>query len=100
MGRVFAAIDPELGRTVAIKLIRADRPWPRARARLVREAQALARVRHPNVVTVHDVGTHDDNLFIAMELVEGPTAAEWMRSAPRTWREALATFLAAGRGLA
>lgn len=101
MGRVFAAVDPELGRAVAIKLIRADRASsPSARARLVREAQALARLHHPNVVTVYDVKTQGDAVFIAMELIEGSTLAEWVQAAKRDWRQVLETFLAAGRGLA
>ena len=101
MGRVFAAVDPELGRAVAIKLIRAERAWaPSARARLLREAQAMARLHHPNVVTVYDVGTQDDEVFIAMELVEGSTLGEWMRVGGRAWRKVLETFIAAGRGLA
>lgn len=101
MGRVFAAVDPELGRAVAIKLIRPERSSaPSARARLLREAQAMARLHHPNVVTVYDVGTQDDEVFVAMEMIEGSTLAEWMRVAERGWRKVLETFLAAGRGLA
>src|SRR5215470_17604238 len=99
MGRVFAATDPELGRTVAIKLIRAERPSARARGRLLREAQALARLHHPNVVTVYDVGTEDDQVFVAMELVEGSTLGDWLHDAQPGWRKVLETFLAAGRGL-
>ena len=102
MGQVFAAFDPELGRTIALKLIHPDRmiQSPIARARLLREAQALARLHHPNVVTVHDVGTDGDQVFVAMELVEGPTLSEWLRAGERSWREVLVPFLAAGRGLA
>lgn len=101
MGRVFAAVDPELGRAVAIKLIRAERASsPSARARLLREAQALARLHHPGVVTVYDVGTQDDEVFIAMELIEGSTLDEWIAVGGRGWRKVLETFLAAGRGLA
>jgi tetratricopeptide (TPR) repeat protein/predicted Ser/Thr protein kinase len=101
MGRVFAAVDPELGRDVAIKLIRPERSSaPSARARLLREAQAMARLHHPNVVTVYDVGAQDDEVFVAMEMIEGSTLADWMRAAERGWRTVLETFLAAGRGLA
>ncbi len=102
MGRVFAAFDPELNRTVALKVILPDRSSGsgRAPARLLREAQTLARLHHPNVVTVHDVGTQDDQIFIAMELVEGTTLWEWARDDRRGWREVLAAFVAAGRGLA
>jgi tetratricopeptide (TPR) repeat protein/predicted Ser/Thr protein kinase len=99
MGRVFSAYDTELGRTVALKLIRPGRRDSRARTRLFREAQALARLHHPNVVTVYDVGTQGDHVFVAMELIEGTTLTEWLQH-KRTWRELQAVFLAAGRGLA
>ena len=101
MGVVYAAYDPELDRRVAIKLLR-----PRGsssdggQARLLREAQALARISHPNVVGVHDVGTIGDRVFLAMELVEGETARAWCRRQKRTWRELRDVFVAAGRGLA
>ncbi len=100
MGRVFAAYDNELGRTVALKLMRPERRDSRGRTRMFREAQALARLHHPNVVTVFDVGTQDDHVFVAMELIEGETLTEWLRREKRGWREVQAVFLAAGRGLA
>src|SRR5438552_15761309 len=65
-GVVYAALDPELDRKVAIKLVR---PLARTQARLLREAQAMARLHHPNVVVVHDVGTYKDRVFVAMEFV-------------------------------
>jgi tetratricopeptide (TPR) repeat protein/predicted Ser/Thr protein kinase len=101
MGRVYAATDSELGRTIALKLIRPERgASSSARARLLREAQALAVLHHPNVVTVHDVGTEGDHVFVAMELVDGPTLGEWLRAETRSWRAIRDAFLAAGRGLA
>ena len=100
MGIVVAAYDPELDRRIALKLLR---PQPRrgstARARLQREALALARLNHPNVVAVHDVGVHAGRVFIAMELVAGRTLRQWM-SRPRSWQEVLPVFEAAARGLA
>ncbi|WP_375760993.1 tetratricopeptide repeat protein [Corallococcus exercitus] len=100
MGVVYAADDPELGRRVALKLLRPEgRQREELRQRLLREAQALARLAHPNVVTLYDVGTHGDGVFLAMELVEGTTLAEWMRE-PRPWKEVLRVFLEAGKGLA
>ena len=100
MGVVYAARDPELDRRVALKLLRPEgRHVEELRRRLLREAQALARLSHPNVVTVHDVGTCGDGIFLAMDLVEGATLAEWLRQ-PRPWREVLHVFLEAGRGLA
>jgi tetratricopeptide (TPR) repeat protein len=99
MGVVYAAYDPELDRKVAVKLLRRDR-LPRDADRRLREAQALARLTHPNVVAVHDAGTFGDRVFLAMELVEGETLRRWLAAAPRSWREVLDRFLPAGRGLA
>ncbi|MBI3185559.1 MAG: tetratricopeptide repeat protein [Myxococcales bacterium] len=100
MGEVFAAYDPQLDRKVALKLLRpgllgADE----GRARLLREAQAMARLQHPNVIAVHDVGTFEDRVFVAMEFVEGDTLSDWLRE-QRPWQKVLEIFLAAGRGLA
>jgi len=101
MGSVYAATDVELGRTVALKLIKAgpDGPSGTLRARFLREAQALARLRHPNVVTIHDIGADGDRVFIAMELIDGDTIAAWLRRAQRPWREIRDRFVEAGRGL-
>ncbi len=101
MGVVFAAYDPDLDREVALKLLKPGAVTDaEARGRLVREAQALARLSHPNVVTVHDVGVDGDTVFLAMELVRGRTLRHWLAEAPRPWREVLSRFLQAGRGLA
>ena len=96
MGIVYLARDPELGRHIAIKLLAASV----SEARLVREARALARLAHPNVVTVYDVGTFGGRSFVAMELLEGITVKAWLHAQPRPWREVLEVFLHAGRGLA
>lgn len=103
MGEVYAAHDPELDRKVAIKLLRGSEPSAKegeGRARLMREAQAIAKVSHPNVVVVYDVGTFDGRVFIAMEFVEGNTLGYWMQAQPRSLTEILEVFVAAGRGLA
>lgn len=103
MGVVYAAYDPELDRKVALKLLRPDRTGAAAeehRRRLQREAQAIARLSHPNVVGVFDAGTLGDQVFVAMEFVEGRTLREWLREEKRSWREIVEVFLAAGRGLA
>ncbi len=101
MGEVYAAYDPELNRKIAIKLLRAraDAATAGGRTRLLREAQAIARLSHPNVVVVYDVGTFQDTVFIAMEFVEGHTLGYWLQFKQRTWREVLDVFLLAGRGL-
>ncbi len=101
MGAVYAAADPDLERTVALKLVRTKRGGDAAerRERLLREARTMARVAHPNVVAVHDVGTFGERVFVAMDLVEGQTLRQWLGT-PRSTKEILAAFVAAGRGLA
>src|SRR5687768_14867056 len=96
MGVVHAAFDPELNRRVALKLVRSSPNdlGEAARAeRLVREARAMARLTHPNVVTAHDVGRAGDHVFIAMELVVGQTLTRWLAERRRSWREILAVFV-------
>jgi len=101
MGVVYTAYDPELDRKLAVKLLRGRRHADdTSAARLLREAKAMARLTHPNVITVHDVGTLGDQVFVAMEYVAGPTLRVWQTLAPRGWRETLAVYLQAGRGLA
>ncbi|HET6585986.1 MAG TPA: serine/threonine-protein kinase, partial [Nannocystaceae bacterium] len=103
MSHVYAAYDPELDRRVALKVMAttgaSEASIGRERARLLREAQAMARLAHQNVVPVHDVGMVDDRVFLAMHFVEGDTLSEWLRKKP-TQSQVLATFLQAGRGLA
>src|SRR5215510_11226576 len=82
MGVVLAADDPDLGRPVALKLVRDDTAAS-LRARLLREAQAMARLEHANVVRVFEVGTADGRLYVAMELVDGVTLTRWLAAAPR-----------------
>lgn len=103
MGVVYSAHDPELDRKVALKLLRPDRTGAAAeehRVRLQREAQAIARLSHPNVVAVYDTGTFGDQVFVAMELLEGRTLRRWLQEEKPSWREIVGVFLAAGRGLA
>jgi eukaryotic-like serine/threonine-protein kinase len=104
MGIVLLARDEQLDRMVAIKLLRyrdfGTAEDAIARARLMREAQALALLSHPNVITVHDVGTFGDRVFVAMEYVEGVTLREWLDRARRSPQSILRCFVAAGRGLA
>ena len=106
MGVVHAAYDPELDRKVALKLLLAsigghrDDDQNEQRTRLMREAQAMAKLSHGNVIAVHDVGTVREQVFIAMEFLEGGTLSEWLKEERRSWRQVLKVFLAAGEGLA
>ena len=102
MGHVYAAYDPHLDRKVAIKLLRADMmrgAAADARARLLREAQAMARINHPNVVKVHEVGTYEDQVYVAMEFADAGTLRAWLSNA-HPLREIIDVFVQAGRGLA
>jgi tetratricopeptide (TPR) repeat protein/predicted Ser/Thr protein kinase len=102
MGVVYEAYDPELERKVALKLMRADAAVGHGvelRHRLLREAQAMARIRHPNVITIYDVGTLGNQVFLAMEIIEGTTLAEWLREQARPVAEIVRAFAAAGEGL-
>ncbi|MEM9458934.1 MAG: tetratricopeptide repeat protein [Myxococcota bacterium] len=100
MGLVYAAYDPKLDRRVALKLLHVRGPevGTRRAQRLLREAQAMAQLTHPNVVTVHDVGTADGRVFLAMEYIEGQTLTRWLAEQPG-WPRVLDVFVAAGRGL-
>ena len=104
MGIVYKAHDAELGRRVALKVINpivaVGAKAEERKERLLREAQALAQLSHPNVVTVYDVGTHGDQVFVAMEYVQGQTLRAWLDAAPRKPREIIEVLSAAGRGLA
>ena len=100
MGEVYAAHDPTLDRRVAIKVLRPSGRAADAATRLVREAQALAKLAHPNVVAVYEVGEAGERVFLAMQFVEGTTLGEHLtRTRPR-WTEVVRLYLAAGRGLA
>ena len=100
MGVVFAAYDPELDRKVALKLVRLESSSLAAREALRREAQAMARLSHPNIVAVHDVGGEGHDVFLAMDLIDGVTLDEWLKLDKRGWRDILRVFVQAGRGLA
>ncbi len=99
MGVVYVAHDPQLVRRVALKLMRPGFSDPAGTARLLREARAMARLAHPNVVNVFELGEVEGRVFVAMELVEGGTLRDWLQR-PRTWREVLDLLVAAGGGLA
>ena len=103
MGVVYEAHDPDLDRRLAIKILRvrgrSEQRRQVARTRLVREAQALAKLVHPNVVAVHDVGRYGEGVFIVMDFVEGVTLKAWLKT-PREQPAVLDVFVGAGRGLA
>jgi tetratricopeptide (TPR) repeat protein len=98
MGIVYEAHDPTLNRRVALKLINSHVTDERSDQRLLREAEAMAQLQHPNVVAVYEVGTFGDQIFIAMELVDGVSLSEWMKQ-PHSVAEILDVFAQAGRGL-
>ncbi len=103
MGIVFAAIDRRLDRKVALKWVRAGTTGEQAqrrRMRLLREARAIAALSHPNIVAVYDVGTVGDDVYVAMEWIDGVDLRRWLAAERRGWREALDVFLQAARGLA
>jgi tetratricopeptide (TPR) repeat protein/predicted Ser/Thr protein kinase len=100
MGVIYEAYDPELDRMLALKLLRPDASTSRARARLLREAQAAARLAHPNVVAIYDVGAVGDQIFVAMERIAGRDLAAWRAERARSLGEIIDVFVQAGRGLA
>jgi len=104
MGVVYSAFDPELDRKVALKLLRpearANAGSMRARDRLLREAQAMAKLSHPNVLPVFDVGTYEEAVFVALEFIEGETLRAWLDRTKPHWRDVVGVLVKAGRGLA
>lgn len=99
MGVVYAAHDRELDRTVALKVMRSAAATPEERMRMLREGQAMARITHPNVITVYEVGVAGDLVFLAQELLDGGTLGEWLERR-HSQTEIVEKFVAAGRGLA
>lgn len=107
MGEVWVAIDPDLDRKVALKILCSSSSAPSSpsspnepRERLLAKARAMARLTHPHVVTIHDVGEVEGQLFIAMEYVDGESLDAWLARGPYPWQEALAVLRQAGAGLA
>ncbi len=100
MGTVVEAFDRTLDRKVAIKMLHGELDEQHT-ARLVREAQAMARLSHPNVVQVYEADVVGDQTFVVMELVDGPTLREWMVNQPRpSWQRCVSMFIEVGEGLA
>lgn len=104
MGVVYRARDRRLGREVALKLLKSGAPGTTQCgvfcALLVREAQTLARISHPNVISIHDVGDFKGCVYVAMEFIDGPTLTSWARRPGLTWKDRMAALRAAGAGLA
>jgi eukaryotic-like serine/threonine-protein kinase len=103
MGVVYAAYDPELDRKIALKLLRPQQTegdQTRRQARMVREAKAVAKVSHPNVVGIFDVGVHEGHVFMAMEHLAGGTLRDWMTAKKPAWRDVIKVFIEVGHGLA
>lgn len=99
MGVVYDAFDERLDRRIALKLVRGEHSEER-RLRMIREAQALAQLSHPNVVHIYEIGEHDGQTFLAMEFIDGQTLRGWLKERPRSWRELLAVLCEIGNGLA
>ncbi len=100
LGVVYAAYDPELERKVAIKILKVSpKAQPQRQRRLMREAQVLAKLAHPHVVSVHDVGSFGEGTFVTMQLVDGVTLEEWLANEPRGWQQVRDVLVKAGRGL-
>lgn len=99
MGVVYLAHDPELERDVAVKFLLHSMNDARGAKRLLREAQAMAKVQHPNVVTVYEAGTTNEHVWVAMELIDGGTLRKWLKARRRMWNDILDTMVAAGRGI-
>jgi len=88
MGEVYAAYHPDLDRKIALKVVhQAGTETGEREARLPREARSIARLSHPNVVTVHDAGTVADRVYVAMEVVDGLTIDRWLEASPRPYRQ-------------
>ncbi|MGH1344404.1 MAG: protein kinase domain-containing protein [Nannocystales bacterium] len=101
MGVVLSAWDPSLGRLVALKLLgSASEKEALHRARMVREAKAMAQLSHPNVVHVYEVGDHEGDVFVAMELIDGKSLKDWLTEGPHSVDRVFDVFDQAGRGLA
>ena len=101
MGEVYRAHDTRLNRDVAIKILPASfASDPERRARFEREAQAVASLSHPNVLAIHDTGTHDGQMFVVTELLEGETLAARLKAGPLPVRKALDVAVQIARGLA
>lgn len=99
-GLVVSAYDPTLDRKVALKFLKGrSASSEQGREDLVREAKAAARLSHPNVITVYDVGILGEDVFVAMEFVPGSNLDAWRRAGPRSTEEILDVYLRAGRGL-
>ena len=101
MGVVLAAYDQLLDRKVALKLLRTDIVDSEEMIhRMRREAQAMARLSHPNVAQVYEAGEVDRQLFLVMEFIDGVTLRSWLNGGPRRWQDVLPVYVQAGHGLA
>src|SRR5574340_869252 len=100
MGEVYRARDSKLGRAVAVKVLGAQYASDRERLqRFEREARAASALKHPNIVTIYDIGRQDEVLYLAMEFVEGRTLREWVESGPLPLKKALAIAAQGADGL-
>src|SRR4029450_9203671 len=87
MGVVYRAVDTNLNRPVAVKVLSDEIADPAARRRFQREAQTASSLNHPHIVTVLDAGEFEGRQYLVTELIDGGTLREWLRGAPRGWRQ-------------
>ena len=100
MGEVYRALDTKLGREVAVKVLPAEVSQDaEGRARFEQEARSASALNHPNIVTIHDIGTSGGTLFIAMEFVEGRTLRELLASGPLSAKKLLSVAAQVADGL-
>src|SRR5262245_47566253 len=100
MGEVYRALDPQLGRHVAIKFLSSDLANPTARRRFQQEAQMASALNHPHILTVLEAGEIDGRQYLVTELVDGGTLADWAIEGQRTWRQVLTMVVGVADALA
>src|SRR5437762_9725691 len=100
MGIVYRALDTNLNRPVAIKLLSSRLADAAARRRFQREAQMASALNHPHILTVYDAGEFENRQYLVTEFVDGGTLKSWTRDGKRTWRQVLELLVGVADGLA
>ena len=100
MGVVYRALDTNLNRPVAIKVLSDELATPVARRRFQREAQTASSLNHPHILTVHDAGEFEGRQYLVTEFVDGGTLRQWLQRGPHDWRQAIELLIGVADGLA